>query len=129
MKAIISRPDLTTGTSRKVAIPTLRRVRGTSMAPRPLISPATGTTELADRISGRVVAVIQAHFGITDYELVNNKSFADDMGFDSLDLMSAMFDLEADFKVEFPYDAAARFATVSDVVLYLLGSHAGHETP
>ena len=126
MKAMMFHFDLTTG-ERKVAIPNVRRDSGWPIVARTPISPATGTPELVDTIPGRVIAVIQAHFCIPDYELVDTKSFTEQLGLDSLDLMSTMADLEADFGVEFPYDAAARFATVSDVVSYLLRSHAGHD--
>jgi acyl carrier protein len=85
-----------------------------------LVAPAIGAPDrLADTIATRVIAVIQEHFDVTYSDVTEARNFTEDLGLDSLDLMSAMVDLEELFEVELPDDAAARFTTVADVVAYL----------
>jgi acyl carrier protein len=86
-----------------------------------LVAPSIGVPDrLAGPIATQVITVIQEHFGFTYCEVTEARNFTEDLGLDSLDLMSAMVDLEELFDVELPDDAAARLTTVADVVSYLM---------
>jgi len=77
------------------------------------------TLEAEGAILDKVVAVIREVLYIPNQVISPTTRLADDLGLDSLDLITAFLDMEEDFGVEFPDDASARFRVVGDIVAWL----------
>ena len=54
--------------------------------------------------------------------MTENASFIDDLGADSLDTVELVMAFEEEFGCEIPDEAAAKIATVKDVVSFIEGS-------
>ena len=52
-------------------------------------------------------------------EIVENASFRDDLGVDSLDLYDLLMTIEEEYGFEFPAEDMAELDTIGDVVSYL----------
>lgn len=70
-------------------------------------------------ITGKVIAAIRESLYLPKVPIGGATRLLEDLGIDSLDLIEAFIDLEADLGVEFPGDAAERFRTVGNVVAFL----------
>ena len=70
-------------------------------------------------ISNKVIAAIRDALFLPNTRIEESTRLREDLGVDSLDLMEAFIDMEADFGIEFPTDAPERFRTVGNVVAFL----------
>jgi acyl carrier protein len=48
-------------------------------------------------------------------------NLVDDLGFDSLDLVELVIDIETEFDIDVPDEAAEKWKTVADVTAYVAG--------
>jgi len=70
-------------------------------------------------IGERVKKIVVEHLGVEPEKVVDNASFIDDLGADSLDTVELVMAFEEAFGVEIPEDAAEKIATVKDAINYI----------
>ncbi len=67
----------------------------------------------------RVKAIIVKQLGVKEDDVLPDKSFIDDLGADSLDIVELVMAMEDEFGFEIPDDEAENIRTVSDAVKYI----------
>ena len=67
----------------------------------------------------KVKEVIIDKLGIEDSKIQSKSSFVDDLGADSLDTVELIMQLEEEFGIEIPDDAAESIQTFGDAVKYI----------
>jgi acyl carrier protein len=70
-------------------------------------------------VAERVKKIIVDHLGVEDGKVVENASFIDDLGADSLDTVELVMAFEEEFGIEIPDEAAEKILTVKDAVDYI----------
>ena len=70
-------------------------------------------------VAERVKKIIVEHLGVEDGKVVENASFIDDLGGDSLDTVELVMAFEEEFAIEIPDEAAEKILTVKDAVDYI----------
>ena len=70
-------------------------------------------------ISDRVRKIVVEHLGVEEDKVVDNASFIDDLGADSLDTVELVMAFEEEFSIEIPDDAAEAIQTFSDAVNFI----------
>ena len=63
--------------------------------------------------------IVVEHLGEDDSKIMENSSFIDDLGADSLDTVELVMAFEEEFGCEIPDDAAEKILTVGDAVKFL----------
>ena len=69
-------------------------------------------------ISEKVKNIVVEHLGVEADKVVENASFIDDLGADSLDTVELVMAFEEEFGVEIPDDAAETITTVQDAIKF-----------
>lgn len=67
----------------------------------------------------RVKKVVIQQLSVEDAEVVENASFTNDLGADSLDQVELVMAFEEEFGVEIPDEDAEKIITVKDAVSYI----------
>ena len=67
----------------------------------------------------RVKNVIVENLGVDEAKVIENASFVDDLGADSLDTVELVMALEEEFGIEIPDEDAEKIATVSNAIDYV----------
>lgn len=70
-------------------------------------------------VAERVRKIIVDHLGVDEAKVVENASFIDDLGADSLDTVELVMAFEEEFGIEIPDEAAEKILTVKDAVDYI----------
>lgn len=70
-------------------------------------------------IAGRVKKIVVEHLGVEEDKVVDNASFIDDLGADSLDTVELVMAFEEEFGIEIPDDAAETIQTFGDAVKFI----------
>ena len=70
-------------------------------------------------VAERVKKIVLEHLGVEESKVVENASFIDDLGADSLDTVELVMAFEEEFGVEIPDDAAETILTVGDAINFL----------
>lgn len=70
-------------------------------------------------VAERVKKIIVEHLGVEMAKVVDNASFIDDLGADSLDTVELVMAFEEEFNIEIPDEAAEKITTVKDAVSYI----------
>jgi acyl carrier protein len=70
-------------------------------------------------IAERVKKIVQEQLGVKEDALVNEASFVDDLGADSLDTVELVMALEEEFEVEIPDEEAEKITTVQEAIDYI----------
>jgi acyl carrier protein len=71
-------------------------------------------------VQEQVKAIIAEQLGVKEEEVVNDASFVDDLGADSLDTVELVMALEEEFETEIPDDDAEKITTVQQAIDYIL---------
>ena len=74
-------------------------------------------------ISDRVKKIVVEHLGVDEDKVVDNASFIDDLGADSLDTVELVMAFEEEFSIEIPDDAAETITTVQDAINFIEGQN------
>jgi acyl carrier protein len=77
------------------------------------------STDPTATITRQVITTIRNALSLPAVPIAESTRLVEDLDVDSLDLMEAIIDLEEEFDVEFPADAADRMRTVGNVVAFL----------
>ena len=70
-------------------------------------------------VETRVKAIIVKQLGVKDHDIALDKSFIDDLGADSLDIVELVMSIEEEFKLEIPDEDAENIRTVGDAVSFI----------
>ncbi|TVR98446.1 MAG: acyl carrier protein [Rhodospirillales bacterium] len=70
-------------------------------------------------VAERVKKIIVEHLGVEESKVVENASFIDDLGADSLDTVELVMAFEEEFGIEIPDEAAEKITSVKDAVEYI----------
>lgn len=73
-------------------------------------------------IEENVKAIIAEQLGVKKEEVVNNASFVDDLGADSLDTVELVMALEEEFDTEIPDEEAEKITTVQAAIDFIQAS-------
>ena len=73
-------------------------------------------------VQEQVKAIIAEQLGVKEEEVVNDASFVDDLGADSLDTVELVMALEEEFETEIPDEQAEKITTVQQAIDYILAS-------
>lgn len=74
--------------------------------------------EMSD-VAEQVKKIVVEHLGVDASKVVENASFIDDLGADSLDTVELVIAFEEEFSIEIPDDAAETILTVADAVKFI----------
>ena len=70
-------------------------------------------------IATKVTAIIVDKLGVDEKEVTENANFANDLGADSLDTVELIMELEKEFNLHIPEDAAEHIETVGDAIKFI----------
>ncbi|MCY4300520.1 MAG: acyl carrier protein [Aestuariivita sp.] len=70
-------------------------------------------------IADRIRKIVVEHLGVEEANVVENASFIDDLGADSLDTVELVMAFEEEFGIEIPDDAAETIQTFGDAVQFI----------
>ena len=70
-------------------------------------------------IADRVRKIVVEHLGVEEDKVVDNASFIDDLGADSLDTVELVMAFEEKFGIEIPDDAAETIQTVQNAIDFI----------
>ena len=74
---------------------------------------------MSTAVSDRVTAIVVKQLGVDVAEVSAEKSFVDDLGADSLDIVELVLAMEEEFDVNIPDDEAENIRTVGDAITYI----------
>jgi acyl carrier protein len=74
---------------------------------------------MSEPIESRVKSIIVRQLGVKEDDIAPEKSFVDDLGADSLDIVELMMAMEEEFDLDIPDDQAESLRTVGDAVSYI----------
>ena len=77
--------------------------------------PGDGKKEVGEKVK----ALISEQLGVDESEITPSASFADDLGADSLDQVELVMELEEEFDINIPDDAAEKIQTVGQAIEYI----------
>ena len=70
-------------------------------------------------ISSRVKAIIVDKLGVDENEVVDEASFTNDLGADSLDTVELIMEFEKEFNIAIPDEQAENIQTVGEAIKYI----------
>ncbi|MCM8821544.1 MAG: acyl carrier protein [Candidatus Omnitrophica bacterium] len=70
-------------------------------------------------IEKKVKSIVMEKLQVEESAVIENASFVDDLGADSLDTVELVMDFEEKFGVEIPDEDAEKIRTVGDAIRYL----------
>ena len=70
-------------------------------------------------VADRVKKIVVEHLGVEEDKVVENASFIDDLGADSLDTVELVMAFEEEFEIEVPDEEAEKLQAVGDVISYI----------
>jgi acyl carrier protein len=68
----------------------------------------------------KIKAIMIDKLGVEESALVNNASFSNDLGLDSLDVLETLMELEREFSIRIADEDAEKLTTVGSVINYIL---------
>ncbi len=74
---------------------------------------------MSDSIESQVKQVIASQLQVDVSDVANDKSFTEDLGADSLDIVELVMAMEETFNLEIPDEEAERIQTVQDAINYI----------
>ena len=80
---------------------------------------AFGGTTVAS-VQERVIDIVSDQLGVDKEKISSETSFVNDLGADSLDQVELVMELEEEFDINIPDDAAENLQTIEDVIHFTL---------
>ena len=74
---------------------------------------------MADDVAGRVKKIIVDHLGVDEAKVIEEASFIDDLGADSLDTVELVMAFEEEFGSEISDSEAEKILTVGDAIKFI----------
>ena len=79
-------------------------------------------------IAERIIEIVAEKMDRPKEEISEDKSFENDLGTDSLDIVELMMDIEDEFDLSIPEEEAQKISTIGDAINYV-AQHAGDRKP
>ena len=70
-------------------------------------------------VADRVKKIVLEHLGVEESKVVENASFIDDLGADSLDTVELVMAFEEEFGCEIPDEDAEKILTIKDAIDFI----------
>lgn len=70
-------------------------------------------------VQERVIDIVAEQLGVNKEQITPETSFVNDLGADSLDTVELVMELEEEFDINIPDDAADKIQTVGQVIEYI----------
>ncbi len=70
-------------------------------------------------VADRVKKIVLEHLGVEESKVVENASFIDDLGADSLDTVELVMAFEEEFGCEIPDEDAEKIQTIKDAISFI----------
>ena len=70
-------------------------------------------------VSQRVIDIVAEQLGVDKEKVTSETSFVDDLGADSLDTVELVMELEEEFDINIPDDAAEKIQTVGQAIDFI----------
>lgn len=70
-------------------------------------------------IKERVIDIVAEQLGVSKDQINESTSFVNDLGADSLDTVELVMELEEEFDINIPDDAAEKIQTVGQAIKYI----------
>ena len=70
-------------------------------------------------VTERVIDIVSEQLGVDKEKITPSTSFVNDLGADSLDQVELVMELEEEFDINIPDDAAEKIQTVGQAVQYI----------
>ena len=70
-------------------------------------------------VADRVKKIVLEHLGVDESKVVENASFIDDLGADSLDTVELVMAFEEEFSCEISDDEAEKILTIKDAIVFI----------
>lgn len=80
-----------------------------------------GTNYFVEDVRGRVKKVIAEVFNTDEGKITMETRFVEDLGAESLDIVTLLMEFEDEFDRKIPDEDAEKLTTVGDAVSYILG--------
>lgn len=74
---------------------------------------------MADNTAAKVKAIIINELGVDPEKVINDASFVDDLGADSLDTVELVMAFEEEFSIDIPDEDAEQMRTVGEAIAYI----------
>ena len=74
---------------------------------------------MSDEISSKVKKIVAEHLGIDELKVIDEASFIDDLGADSLDTVELVMAFEEEFGAEISDSEAEKILTVGDAIKFI----------
>ena len=70
-------------------------------------------------VADRVISIVSEQLGVDKEKVTPETSFVNDLGADSLDTVELVMELEEDFEIDIPDDAAEKIQTVGQAIEFI----------
>ena len=70
-------------------------------------------------VSQRVIDIVAEQLGVDKEKVTPETSFVNDLGADSLDTVELVMELEEEFDINIPDDAAEKIQTIQDAINFI----------
>jgi acyl carrier protein len=70
-------------------------------------------------VEERLISLIASQLGVSNGDIAKEKSFVDDLGADSLDIVEVVMAIEDEFKIQIPDVEAEGIRTVGDALAFI----------
>ena len=70
-------------------------------------------------VQDRVIEIVSSQLGVSKENITAETSFISDLGADSLDTVELVMELEEEFEINIPDDAAVKIQTVGQAVEFI----------
>jgi acyl carrier protein len=87
-----------------------------------------GRTLKVASVEERVIDIVAEQLGVSKDQITRETSFVNDLGADSLDTVELVMELEEEFDINIPDDAAEKIQTVGQAIDHIQHSVDGNET-
>ena len=74
---------------------------------------------MADNTTAKVKAIIINELGVDPEKVINDASFVEDLGADSLDTVELVMAFEEEFTIDIPDEDAEQMRTVGEAIAYI----------
>jgi acyl carrier protein len=80
-------------------------------------------------VEERVIDIVAEQLGVSKDQITRDTSFVNDLGADSLDTVELVMELEEEFDINIPDDAAEKIQTVGQAIDHIKAAVENSETP
>ncbi len=70
-------------------------------------------------VKERVIDIVSEQLGVSKEQITEDTHFVNDIGADSLDTVELVMELEEEFDINIPDDAAEKIQTVGEAIKYI----------